>query len=423
MTRTDQVLLDLTRSALLGEPAADPELTPEEWRSLLNRAEAHKLLPMILDAATPLPSLQRSALPEGDRGAGTASGVDLKQLRDRAISEAARQAIQENEFLNLILELRQQGLEPLVLKGCVCRSLYPKPLLRPSVDDDLWIPAHLGPAYHRAVTERNLTPDHPTDDPETAWELSYHRPDSPLYLELHKCLFDPASPVFGSFNDLFVEASHRPVRVKIQDVEVLAPPPTEHLLFLLLHAYKHFVHSGFGLRIVADIGLFSRAWASEIDFAAIAAVCRRLRCDQFAAAVYRIGEKYLSIPAPTVFAEQPVDETALLADVLAAGIHGQDVDRLHSANITLQTVADHRLGKKQGRGGLRSSLFPGAEQLTGRYPWLKGRPWLLPAAWTGRIWSYLREGRSHGGNLHPADSLRIGRERVSLLEQYGIIDK
>lgn len=43
-------------------------------------------------------------------------------------------------FLSDEKELAQLGVQPLVMKGIVCRNLYPKPDLRPSGDEDLLIP-------------------------------------------------------------------------------------------------------------------------------------------------------------------------------------------------------------------------------------------------------------------------------------------
>ncbi len=466
MKRTEEFLLELLRAGLHTEKPADPALNPEEWKELLRLAEAHKLLPLILDAAWSLPSCRaalRQSLPPGgkvsrpeavtDEGAERQAAVstngskcgepphpssgfretpestfpsrgrlnrEYPDWKTAALAQVSRQAIQENEFLNLILALRERGLEPVVVKGAVCRALYPKPLLRPSVDDDLLIPADQAPAFHAALLELGLTADDPAADPEKAWELSYHKPNSPLYIELHKCLFDPDSEVFRSFNEPFDGALDRTVPVQIQDVTLRTLAPTDHLLFLILHAFKHFLHSGFGLRIVSDVCLYSRQHAEQIDFARIVAVCAARRCDRFTAALYRIGEKQLGIPAPAPFAAIETDETALLEDVLAAGLVGAEIDRLHSANITLGAVSDQNTGRSSG-GGLRKSLFPSAKQLAGRYPWLEKRPWLLPAAWAARVASYLKNRGKYGAE-NPTASLRIGKERVELLKSYGVID-
>lgn len=419
MTREDRALLDLVRGALLGENPADPDLDAAGWQGLLRQAESHKLLPLVVDAAIRLPSLYRASQ-------GADAPFTLKELRNRALEQVDRQVRQENEFLNLILALRGMGLEPLAVKGAVCRALYPKPLLRPSVDDDLLIRPEQASAFHAALLGQNLTEDHGIRDPAAdlreIWELSYHRPESPLYIELHKALFDPDSPVFGSFNALFAEATAHPVSTRIQDVELQTLPPQEHLLFLILHAYKHFLHSGFGLRIVADICLFSRAYAGEIDFSRLFACCSELRCHRFAGAIYAIGEKYLALPAPEAFRIEALDEGPLLTDIMESGLHGADIDRLHSSNITLRTVADQRSG---AAGSILSrSLFPPASALEGRYPWIKGRGWLLPWAWLRRMGAYGAESlrlRKRGAGK-PTVSLRIGQSRVALLRTYEIID-
>ena len=436
MTDVERALLDLLKCGLHGDKPEDPQLSREDWVLLLQKADFHKLLPLIVDCAGNLPSLRRafaqvpSAVPEqkDEKQASpeqkSAHFTDsFKSIRDEAFSQACRQAIQENEFLNLLLELRAEGLDPLVLKGPICRALYPNPLLRPSVDDDLLIRSDQAAAFHRALLSHNLNADDPAADPDKAWELSYHRPDSPLYIELHKQLFDPDSPAFSGWNSYFEEADARAVPAQIQDVTLRTMCPTDHFLFLLLHAFKHFLHSGFGLRIISDIALFAQAEADRIEFDRICEACGKLRFLRFAAAIFRISEKYLGIPAPAAFSAVETDEGPLLVDVLDAGIHGQDINRLHSANITLQTVSAARQGRARPQGGLRASLFPSAAKLAGKYPFLERRPWLLPAAWALRIGGYLKERRTYSRQVHPTASLRIGRARIELLEHYDIIDR
>ncbi len=351
--------------------------------------------------------------------AGKNSDPDWKHM---VLEQVSRQALQENEFLNLILFLRERGLEPVVMKGALCRALYPRPLLRPSVDDDVLIPGDQGPAYHQALLDFGMTADDPDVDPETAWELSYHKPNSPLYVEVHKALFAPDSNSFTRFNEPFPGAVDRAVRAQVQDVELLTLEPTEHLLFLILHAFKHFLHSGFGLRIVTDICLFTWRYGDRVDFPRIHEVCAQLRCDAFVAAIYRIGEQYFDLPIPEQFAMENIDIGPILADILASGLHGAEIDRLHSANITLRAVSDRNEGRVPVASGLRATVFPSAEKLSGRYPYLQRHPWLLPAAWVSRLGTYFRTRKKYG-EQSPTESLRIGRERVELLREYHIIPK
>jgi hypothetical protein len=206
------------------------------------------------------------------------------------------------------------------------------------------------------------------------------------------------------------------VELTVQGHRIRTLGHTDHLLYLLLHAYKHFLHSGFGIRQICDILLFSHAHAGQIEWSHIRKCCKAVRADKFAAAVFTIGVRHLGFGPVGPWTN--VDELPLLEDVLSAGVYGSaGDDRLHSSTITLEAVS----AQKQGRGthsGLLTAAFPSAQALEGRYPWLKGRHWLLPAAWGDRIFSYLRENRSPGSG---SAALKLGAERRALLKYYGIL--
>ena len=68
------------------------------------------------------------------------------------------------------------------------------------------------------------------------------------------------------------------------------------------------------------------------------------------------------------------------------------MSRKHSSNITLDAISAQKAGKK-ARGALFSSLFPAAQQLEGRFPYLKKHPYLLPIAWGSRLLQYGASGK------------------------------
>ena len=90
----------------------------------------------------------------------------------------------------------------------------------------------------------------------------------------------------------------------------------------------------------------------------------------------------------------------------------------HTARTTQAAVAAQRRG---GRAGLRSALFPPAESLAGDYPELKAHPALLPLVWQKRLLRYLR-GAGASRADKPAETLRLGRQRLALLREYGILE-
>ena len=294
-----------------------------------------------------------------------------------------------------------------------------------SGDEDVWVQPEQFFACHEALLAFGMQPAEPEKDIETAYEVAYGKPGSPLYIELHKSLFPPDSEAYGDLNRFFAGAHDRAAVVSVQGAAVSTLNSTDHLFYLICHAFKHFLHSGFGIRQVCDIALFANAYGDGIDWPRLLAQCTEIHAEKFSAALFHIGEKYLGFSPekaclPPLWTEIAVDETALLEDLLSGGVYGAaDRNRLHSSTITLNAVAAQKQGGKAKRNVLKT-VFPSAKALSGRYPYLKKYPFLLPAAWGDRLLKYRKETAAGNG---AAESIRIGSQRIELMKQYGILKK
>lgn len=407
---TEKVFLTILKSALLGEaPRLEEELPPGEWEQLFQIARIHKILPLFYDAVYGLPSLQGAS-----------------QLKAQVRHQVVGQTIRTGEFLALNRRLQEAGVKPLVVKGIVCRSLYPKPDLRPSADEDVLIRPQDFETCRRVMEEMGTTTELDPEQQENAYEVPYRKAGGMLYIELHRSLFPPESQAYGNLTGFFDGVLDREVALEIQGSTVWTMAPTDHLFYLICHAFKHFLHSGFGIRQVCDIVMFANHYGPEIDWQQVLDNCRRIRGEKFAAAIFRIGEKYLVFDPvqaawPQTWQEISVDEKPLLEDLLSGGVYGDaTMSRKHSSSITLDAVAAQKEGKKK-KNSLLLSAFPPAKKLEGRYPWLKQRPWLLPVAWVSRMAAYSAElGRTKENSA--ADALKIGDERIALMKEYGILE-
>ena len=397
--------LALLKNGASASNSNDVDFNELDCDRLFSLAAEQEVFPLIFDTACLSPSFR------------DLNREKRKEWQEKALRIAIRQIVQTNEFLTLVLHAQAQGLNPVVLKGIVCRSLYPKPMLRPSVDEDLLIPPEETERWHSFFLSEGLSIDEPDLDRAAAAEISYHRQNSPTYIELHKSLFPPNSNAYGDLNQLFDGVLDRTVEVQIEDVKLRTLAPTDHLLYLICHAYKHFLHSGVGIRQVADMALFSNAYGGEIDWNHIYRACRSVNIETFTAALLQIAHKYLTMNTiPDAFTVIEVDEQPLLEDILSGGLYGTaDIDRVHSGNMTLDAVA----AQKQGRrgSGVWHSLFPGAAYLQGHFPYAKKHPVLLPLAWAQRLGNYL----ARSSKSNPAETIRIGQARIDLLKQYKVI--
>lgn len=403
MDDSSKLLLQALSCALRGVSVPWEAGSVLSWPKLRSLASAHNVLPLVAQALW-------------DSPIAAAEPAPVKSFCVRAKQLVTVQAQHTGDFLLLYRELQRRGLSPVVMKGIVCRSLYPFPEQRPSVDEDLLIAPDEVMVYHEAFLSLGYALVERDISVQDAPELSYQHPDSHLYIELHKYPFPPDSEAYGDCNALFADALARAVPLVFLDTTLYTLSPTDHLLFLICHAYKHFLHSGVGIRQLCDIGMFARRYEREIDWQRVSDGCASLRIDRMAAAMFRIAERWLDLPMPQAFADLTADEAPLLEDILTAGLYGtEDEDRLHSGTMTLDAVAAGKQGRK--RRGLLATLFPSADSLATRYPYLRKRPWLLPWAWLRRAVGYLQNRQNRAG-----ESMRIGEQRIDLLRHYKVID-
>ena len=407
MNRENLLFLEAFKAALEDQIVPwGAEVTLQTLVGVMNLAERHKVLPMIYQSV------------RGCEAAALADPQWMARYRSATMHAVMLQTRKAAELMPVLETLQNAGVKPLVVKGIVCRRLYPHPDQRFSTDEDIWVPEAQFADCHRALESCGLA----TKDPESEeYELPYFSREGSLYLEIHKSLFPPENEAFGSLNRFFYDAPDR--AIVIDGVPTMGY--TDHMLYLICHAYKHFIHSGFGLRQVADMMLFAEKWGERIDWEYVLDCTKQIRAERFAATLFRIGEEYLGFSPEK--AHYPADWQALagepekmLEDLLGAGIYGSaDMSRQHSSTITLNAVADSHRGKRGG--SILKTVFPPAKALEGNYPYLKKSAALLPIAWAQRLIKYGRE--SGTADNRATESVRVGRERVALLRQYGILDE
>ena len=397
LTTTEIQFLHIAKAAISGGNLPAEKV---DWPAIFTLANQQKLLPILFEAVRKMPAAEENA-------------ALFAATKQQVIGQVLNQTVRSAEFADLYQKLRSAGLHPIVVKGQLCSRLYPLKDHRISADDDLYIPDAEFMACHEVLLANGLTTDTPADELPTADEVSYTKNGSPLYIELHRHLFDSSEDAHDELNHFFTDLN--PVEID----GFLAMPPHEHLLYLILHAYKHFVRSGIGLRQFCDIGLWAQEYHDEIDWQRLHDQCASVHAATFAAAAFRIAREYLGIdfdlPAPW---DASIDMEPLLHDTLCGGVYGSnDYTRLHSSTVTLNAVKASRTGEKSS---VLSTVFPKREYLERNYPYLKKHPYLLPVAWVQRIAHYASEKQSSTDNSAPG-SIKLAKERIELMKQYGIM--
>lgn len=433
LSPAEQMLIQAISAAVRGGSAdLTGPLSEQSWAEFFSAAAVQKLLPLAYQAVYRSPAAEGSAV--------------VRQFKSAAVQQVALQVMKNETFYGLYTGLQQADLHPLVVKGIVCRDVYPAGDYRPSTDEDILIPDSEWAAACRVLTELGCTffdeADAQPEKQAAAFEIGFQKDG--LLIELHRSLFSPDSEAFGGYNGYFTDAHEKSAEYALKDgKKVRSLNPESHLLYMMLHACKHFAYSGFGLRQVCDMGLWAEKYENEIDFNRLADALADAGALTFADAILRIARDTFGIRCRTLCEGQSLREGAvegcgsganknsksgragalpdtrpLLMDMISGGLYGSsDLSRLHSASLTLENVEK---GKNTGLAAALKAAFPAREKLLRQYPELEKHPARLPLVWMRRILRYLRETKSTDNNA-ASESLRIARERTELLKMYKVI--
>lgn len=403
MTAAERQLIGCLRAFCRGEPALlVPDVQPEE---LYRLAAVQKLMPVVYETL--------SGTPE-------AFGDARLRWKQETLLSVALQSRRTEAALRLCMALNEADVPYALLKGLICRSLYPHPDHRASADEDLFILPE-----HRERCEAVLLAQGLTCGDSGEVESKWSDAASGLAIELHMRLFSNDYAAERRMNAYFSGAAARCEFETISGVPVRTFAPQDHFLLLVCHALKHFHYSGFGLRTLSDMGLFATRYGARFDWSEIRNMLEDVGGMVFCNHVLHICQtQFVYDPvAAGYLPEITGSDEALLADVLDAGIYGQStMSRMHSANIVLQNLKTD--GQGSGRGGVLHALFPPRAALTSRYPVLKRTPALLPAVWLARIGTYgadLLRGKL--SRTSASESIALGKRRTELMKQYGIFEE
>ncbi len=256
----------------------------------------------------------------------------------------------------------ENGIDYMLLKGCIMKPLYPRPELRIMGDADILIRTEQYDRIQAVVTALGYQPGVESDH-EYVW-------DSPaLYLELHKRLIPSYNAdYYAYYGDGWRLAKHR-------EGFRYAMTREDEFIYQFTHFAKHYRDGGIGCRHVLDLWVYLRAYPS-LDMAYIQTELGKLGIGEFYENVRRLLDAW--------FDNGKLDDRLeLMTDFLFdSGSWGKRKNHVLSAELKNRKVA----GSARG-GRVRSvcrMLFPALQDMVFQYPILKKAPWLLPVIWLVR---------------------------------------
>lgn len=254
---------------------------PVDWDEVETLATKQGLLGVLLDGI--------NCHTDSTDNTDTISYKKKLEWLGKVMLEEERYALQKKASVEMASLFASNGIRTYVLKGMVVSECYPKPQHRVSADVDCFI-----------------LPDKGDED---VWEKGNQLMEEAGY-KVGRGFYKNSSfslPGLTVENHRFMvpfRGNHRLRRLetvlqgmlksdkgedRFNDTWLYRPPVMVSALFLIEHAYSHFLHEGLTWRHVLDWMMFSRKHAEEIDWRALDAMIDEFGFRKFYNSYNRLG--------------------------------------------------------------------------------------------------------------------------------------
>ncbi len=261
----------------------------------------------------------------------------------------------------------QSSIEYKLLKGSVMKYIYKKTYYRSMGDVDILIKEKDIDLAHTLLLSNGFTLDQvgPVHD---------HFMYGDLELEVHKRLRVKEKYLeYEMLDSIWEDDSYLEME----------------LLFLIFHLKKHMISGGIGLRSVIDISLYVLNHQSELDFSKLRDLLETSKSTKFFHQLILFNDQYLDLnmkDSLNISEDFNKDLFEAFTDyIIVSGIHGLGM----SFNNYIGKLAnDQNIGITRNKSFMKQVFLP-YDSMKYSYPRLLKRKFLLPVAWTLRIFRVL----------------------------------
>lgn len=238
-------------------------------------------------------------------------GIDISKTRNLATSQGVdyfykygvgckeeimaqvMQKIQGREILiNFLNEIKEAGIDTLVLKGIALAEAYKEPYLRQSCDTDLFVKECDEDRLIEFLLSKGFRVE---KRPKTSQHGHASHPKYGMF-ETHVKFFqdkliDYWSAISGL--DVFRGPVNEPIIAEGKQGIIHTLETTEHFLFMCMHMMKHQLSMENDIKVILDMNTFGNTYRSQIDWTYIWMVMNSLGYGKTLMATFKVGEKYM----------------------------------------------------------------------------------------------------------------------------------
>lgn len=284
-----------------------------------------------------------------------------------------RNLLLEAECRHLCKVMDEKGIWHMPLKGSVMKNLYPRMEMRQMSDQDILFDTNGRHEMREYMLARGYDPKGHND---THHDI-YHK--EPLYnIELHHTLFELHC-------DMRLVDYYRNVKQErmIPDGDGTLGfhfSDEDFYIYMVAHAYKHYMDHGVGLRSLVDVYVYEKA-KPGLDWAYVERECAKLGMDEYEQTCRSVAGKLFGKNAPQTLTPA---EAEMLAFCMDSGTHGNEAGFIrHELKLAGASGDKVTLGHKLRYIWKRT--FPSAKWMRENDRMARKHPRLLVFAWIARL--------------------------------------
>lgn len=207
---------------------------------------------------------------------------------------------QIEQFTRRIADLFDtNNISYILLKGISLAAFYPVPEYRQLGDVDIYI--NDKEMFNRAnalLLANGYTKDDEISDHHQGYLYKVPQTGRTMILELHYRIVGlyQYAPVNKIVDDVFAANTFSPAMQTVNDRNYPVLPPTEYTFYMIHHMLKHYLYSGFGIRLLCDFSFYLEHNYADIDFAQIHTWCKESKILHLYEIILETCRIYLGLP-------------------------------------------------------------------------------------------------------------------------------
>ena len=304
-SHTQTTLLGILSQALTGKQFHIPVDT--DWAELYRLSKAQAVAPMAFSCVA-------------EQCADKEVFAKWKSFAMRSLQNNMNIHVQHAELHNL---LTKQQIPYCIIKGCASAKDYPDPLMRAMGDVDFIILEQDWERALKALTEEGFL----VSGEDHAFHISLSKKN--VHMEMHHDPFGIKVAKADALAEIIPDLVYNSVEVKSELGSFRMPDDFGHGIVILLHAYRHLVDAGIGIRHLCDWAALISRYSNEEFISVFQNRFCELGIWRLAQVFGATAHRYLNIPYQPWMGEKDAEVCEMLMqDILNSGNFGRnDADR------------------------------------------------------------------------------------------------